>query len=102
MRQQMSLDLLGIDLFAAAIDQILDSSFDDQIARSIHPHQVASAIKSVTGERLAIALLGAIIPSNRIRSTAPQLADLTRCDLISARIHDPDFVARRHRPSLRR
>src|SRR6202050_1145852 len=70
-REQMSFDFLGIDFFAAAIDQILDASFDDQIASAAAAHQVAGLIESVGAESLEVAILSAVVAANRIWSAAP-------------------------------
>ena len=102
MRNQVRLDFLGVDFLATAIDQVLDSSFDDQVAGRIEPHQVAGAVKSVGGERFAIALGRAVVTAERVRSATPKLADRAGRDLGSVGVDDTDLIGRRERPALGR
>ena len=71
MRDEVRFDFLGVDLFAAAVDQVFDSSLDDETPGRIEPHQVAGAIESIVGERFAIALGRTVVAANRVRSATP-------------------------------
>src|SRR5215469_5312767 len=56
MSNQVRFDVFGVDLLTAAIDHVLDSSLDDDIAGRMHPDEVAGAVKPVGREGVAIAL----------------------------------------------
>ena len=47
------LDLLGADLLAAAVDEVLLAALDHVVARRMLPHQIARAVEAVGGEGLA-------------------------------------------------
>ena len=73
----MRFDFLSVDLFAAAIDQVFDSSFDDEIPGRVEPHKVAGAIKAISSERFAIALGRIEVAANRVRSATPEFANFS-------------------------
>jgi hypothetical protein len=50
------LDLLGGDLLTAPVDHVLVASFDDEIARGVHPDYVAAAIPAVQTVRIRLRL----------------------------------------------
>src|SRR5690606_9339940 len=52
--QQRVLDLGGVDIVAAADDQILGAPGDPQIAVGVHPAQVAGAQEAAFGEQVVV------------------------------------------------
>jgi hypothetical protein len=93
MRNQVRFDFFGADLFATAVDQVFDSSLDDQVSRRIEPDQVAGAIESLGGERLAIAIRRAEVAANRVWSAAPQFTNRARRDVCPVGVDDPNLVS---------
>src|SRR6266853_917507 len=96
----MRFDFLGVDFLAASIDQIFNSSFDDQISRQIEPHEVTGSIVSIGAECFAVPLRRAVVAANGVGAATPKLANLTGRDLDSVTIDNPDFVVWRKHATL--
>ena len=59
MAQQQQLDLLGVDLLAAAVDQVLDAALDGDVALAVDHRdrgEVAGAVEAVGGEGARVVL----------------------------------------------
>ncbi len=99
--QDQVLDLLGADLLAAAVDQVLLAALDDVVARRMLAHQVARAIEAV-GRELARVVLGhAVVAAQRVRAAARQFADFA-VGHFAAVVVDQLAPRRRRRPAGRR
>ncbi len=102
MRDQVRFDFLCVDLLAAAVDEVLDSSLDDEIPGRIKPHKVAGAIESIGGERFPIAFGRAEVAANGVRTAAPQFADRAGRSVGTVGLNDPDLIGWREWTTLRR
>src|ERR1019366_10091201 len=96
MAQNVIFDFLATDLFAAAIDDVLQTALDEQIA--VDPtHHVAHAVVAGVGERSAVFFRSVIVAANGIRAAANQLADRAIRDVVAALVDNADFIRRRYR-----
>src|ERR1035437_1892708 len=94
---QLIFDFLATDLFAAAIDDVLQTALDEQIAVD-PPYHVAHAVVAVVGERSAVFFRSIVVAANGIRAAADQLADRAIEDVVAALVDNADFIRRRYRP----
>ena len=91
MAQNVIFDFLAADLFAAAIDDVLQPSLDIQIAVD-PPHHVAHAVVAVAGERGAVFLRSVIVAANGIGAAADQLANLAIGHVVAVLVDNADFI----------
>src|ERR1035441_9302382 len=97
MAQNVIFDFLATDLFAAAIDDVLQTALDKEIAVD-PPHHVAHAVVAVAGERSAVFFRSIVVTANGIGAAADQFADRAVRDVIVLLINNADFIRWRHRP----
>ena len=97
--QDQVLDLLGADLLAAAVDQVLLAALDHVVAGRVPPHQVARAVEAVGGERAGVVLRRAEVAAQRVGPAAGQLADFAAAHLVAVVVDQPHLVVRADRPA---
>ncbi len=103
MPQQEQLDLLGVDLLAAPVDDVLDASLDRQVALAVNDHergQVAGAVEPVRGECHGIVIGRVVVAPQRVGAGATQFADLPVGHFaFRTGFEDAYFIQRRQRRS---
>ena len=92
MRQDQVLDLLGADLLAAAVDQVLLAALDHVVARGMLAHQIARAVEAVGGESRGVVLGRAVISAQRVGPAAAEFADFARRHDVVVLVEKPHFV----------
>jgi hypothetical protein len=99
--QQQVLDLLGGDLLAAPVDEVLGPAFDGQVAAGVAPDDVARPVEAVGGEGAGVVRLGPVVAPDRVRAPGEELARLAVGHRLAVGPDDQDLVGRRQRPALR-
>ena len=77
--QEQELDLLGVDLLPATVDDVLDPPLDEQVLLALErapARQVAGAVEAVAGEGGEVVLGSGVVAGDRVGPTAAELADL--------------------------
>ena len=101
MLQDQVLDLLGADLLAAAVDQVLLAALHHVVPRRMLPHQIARAVEAVGRERPRVVLRRAVVAAQRVRSARAELADLAERHLVVVVVDQPHLVVRATRAAAR-
>ena len=99
MRDDQVLQFFRADLLAAAIDQVLDATFHDQIA-VVPSDEVAAAVPSVAGETAPIVLGRSEVSAQCVRPTREQFAGHALRNVVVVFVHNAYFVLRQHRAAL--
>ena len=97
MAQDQILDLLGADLLAAAVDEVLLATFDHVVAGRMFPQQVTASVKAVGGERTLVVLGGAEVAAQRVRAARQQFADLAVGHIVIVLVDQAHLVVRADR-----
>src|SRR4030095_804568 len=99
MREHRVLQFSRADLLPAAIDQVFDTTFHDQIA-VVPSDKVAAAVPSVAGETAPIVLRRTEVTAQCVRPTREQLARDPVRNVAVVIVHDAYFVLRQHGATL--
>ena len=99
--EHQQLHLLGVDLLAAAVDQVLDAALDGDAALAVDRRdrgEVAGAVEAVGGEGARVVLRRVEVAAQRVRPAAAQLPHLPVGHLgLGAGFEHADLVVRRER-----
>jgi hypothetical protein len=90
----MVLHLLGGDLLAASVDDVLQPALHDEVAGGGDPDEIAGAVEAVLGEGVRVVRRGPVVPAQRVRPTGEQFAGLPGGDLPVLFVNHTDFVGR--------
>lgn len=85
-------DLGRRNFFAAAVDLLLDTTFDSQIAIRVTTYQVAGTVKAILGKAGRVLYWCPEVATNRVRTPGQQLPDLTFRNVMVVLIDDSNLI----------
>jgi hypothetical protein len=83
--RNQELDLLGVDLLATAVDEVLDAALDRVAQRPAvpaGPHEIAGTVEALGGEGVAVAVWRGEVPADGVRPARGQLSGLALGHLV--------------------